>query len=77
MGCAESPGAISLGPVGKLSLQAECFWGDCIVPVAMEVMAGEIDRSEFGVLDGDAGWIGVVIDFGANLEAGFGGGRGD
>ena len=66
-----------LGPVGKLSLQAECFWGDCVIPLAMEVMASDIDGGEFGVVDGDAGVVGIGIELGVNREAGFGGGRGN
>jgi hypothetical protein len=43
----------------------------------MEVMAREIDGGKLGVLDDDAGRVGIGIDLGANLEAGFGSGRGD
>jgi hypothetical protein len=43
----------------------------------MEAMAREIDGGKRGVLDDDAGLVGIGIDLGANREAGFGGGRCD
>ena len=43
----------------------------------MEAMRREIDGGKLGVLDDDAGLVGIGIDLGANLEAGFGCGRCD
>ena len=36
----------------------------------MEVMASDIDGGEFGVVDGDAGVVGIGIELGVNREAG-------
>src|SRR5215471_10051933 len=46
-----------LGPVRELLLQGEGFRADGIVPLAMEVMADEVDGLEFGVWHLDAGGI--------------------
>ena len=66
----------SLGPVRKLLGQRGC-WAESIVPLAMEVVAGEVDGAHLGVGHLDAGGIGVLIELAANREAGLGGRRGD
>jgi hypothetical protein len=44
---------------------------DSVVPVAVEIMATEIDPSEIGVGDFGSGRIGIGVDLGMDLEAGF------
>src|SRR5947207_2038271 len=67
----------SLGPVRELSLQGEGFRADSIVPLAVEVVAGEVDGIHFGVGHLDAGRIGVLIELATNLQTGLGRRRGD
>ena len=43
----------------------------------MEVVAGEVDVADFGVGHLDAGRIGILIEFAANLQTGLSGGCGD
>lgn len=47
------------------------------MPFSVEVVAGEGNRSGFGVADLHPGWVGVRVKDGLDLEAGVGGGRGD
>src|SRR5262245_6485570 len=39
----------SLRTVWGLSLRGDSFWGDSIVPLAVEIVAGEVDGNHFGV----------------------------
>jgi len=48
-----------------------------VVPISADIMALDIDVVHVGVADFDAGGIGVGVDLGLDLEAGFRGGRGD
>ena len=57
-----------LAPVRELSLQGEGFWGDSVVPFAVEVVADKIDGIHFGVGDLDAGGIGVLIELATNFQ---------
>src|SRR5205823_4435706 len=68
---------IHYGPVRELSLQGEGFRADSIVPLAVEVVAGEVDGIHFGVGHLDAGRIGVLIELATNLQTGLGRRRGD
>jgi hypothetical protein len=57
-----------LGLVRELSLQVEGFWANSIVPLAVEVVAGEVQVTHFCVGHLDAGGIGVLIEFATNLQ---------
>src|ERR1700680_983574 len=59
-----------LGPVRKLSLQGAGVWADSIVPLAMEVVAGQGDGVHFGVRHLYAGRIGVLVELATNLQTG-------
>src|SRR3981189_3542111 len=63
---------VMLGPVRELSLQGEGVGADSIVPFAVEVVTGEVDGFDVGVGHLDAGRLGVLIEFAANLETGLG-----
>ena len=51
------PGAIASG---------EGFWADRIIPLAVEVVACEVDGVQFGIGHLDASRIGVLIEFATN-----------
>src|SRR6202167_5132706 len=57
-----------LGPVRELSLQGEGFWANSIVPLALEVVTGEVEVAHFCIGHLDAGGIGVLIEFATNLQ---------
>ncbi len=50
---------------------------DLVVPIAVELVAVDIDAFKFLVGDLDAGLVGFCVEFGVNLEACLGGGSGD
>ena len=50
---------------------------DRIVPLAMEGVAGEVDRGELGVGDLDTFRVLLLIQLGTHFEACFGGRSGD
>ena len=43
---------------------------DGVVPLAMKLMASEIDGFEFGIGDLDAGGIDIFVELAANFQAG-------
>src|SRR5271170_3450666 len=54
-----------------------CYGRDSVVPLAVKIIAGEVDRSHLCVADGDAFWVEIIIDPAGHVQSGLGGGGAD
>ena len=73
LGSASREGALvlmatgTLGPVRQLPLQVNRLWINGVVPIAVEIVAADVDGIDLGVGDFDSSRIGVLVEFAAYL----------